>query len=150
MSTWVLNANTLAVSEYSISALDVMEYEGELYFVTATGLVKFAAEGAEKFSWSFSTGELGLVEESLGAITKLSLSGKFAGEVRLTVIAQEYGEETEVFYSMPCESTTVERGQHVALARDVHAEAWTFCFAGTEAAELHNVKVLVSAQTRAW
>ena len=150
MSMMVLNANTLAVTEYSLTPLDVVEHEGEVYFVTATGLSKLSADGVEKFSWSFSTGELELVEGAIGTVTKLSLSGKSAGEIRLTVVAQEYGEETETFYSLPCESTAVERAQHVALARDVHSEAWAFRFEGTEAVELKDVQVFLGANKRAW
>lgn len=146
----VFNANTLAATEYSIAALDVVSRDGELYFVTAMGLVKLVTDGTEKFSWSFSTGQLGLVDGAFGTVTKLALSGKSDGEIRLTVTAIEYGEETEVFYSLPCESTSQSRGQHVLLARDVHAEKWTFKFDGTATANIDDIAVLLGKNKRAW
>lgn len=56
----VLNANTLAVSEYSIAGvLDVVEHEGEVYFLAADSLTKLDTS-APAASGYIQTGSLGL------------------------------------------------------------------------------------------
>jgi hypothetical protein len=42
----ILNANTLAVSEYSIQATDVAEHAGGVYFLTATTVATFDEDAA--------------------------------------------------------------------------------------------------------
>jgi hypothetical protein len=54
----VINANTLAISEYDISALDVLEYEDEVYFASASGMTKLSADGEEAVVSTLKTGQI--------------------------------------------------------------------------------------------
>lgn len=82
----VLNANTLAVSEYSISALDAIVFDGELYFVQADGLVKLAAGTADSAA-IVKTGmlNLGADEKKYVPGLRATLAGDSTTTVTVTI-----------------------------------------------------------------
>lgn len=69
----VLNSNTLAVSEYDLDVLDVIEHEGEVYFVTATGLKKLTSNGDENINSYIQTGQINFELNSAKYIKNLSV-----------------------------------------------------------------------------
>jgi hypothetical protein len=54
----VLNANTLAVSTYSVEPLDIVVHDNEVYFVSELGLTKLSASGTETVVSALQTGQL--------------------------------------------------------------------------------------------
>ena len=73
MTVHVFNANTLAVSEHSLTPLDVVEHDGEVYFVTATGLKKLSPSGDENINPYIQTGQINFGSNSAKYIKNLSV-----------------------------------------------------------------------------
>lgn len=126
MSTWVLNANTLAVSQYNITALDVVEHEGEVYFVTATGLSKLTTGAVDA---SIETGVL-----SLGADDKKYIAGvkaRLSGDSTTTVLVaiELDGREVELGpYDLPGRSGPAAFVRQFKLAGGVKADSVSLKF----------------------
>lgn len=118
------NARTMAVSEYSIFALDVLEYEGELYFVRSAGLVKLDATGTELVSGSFQTGEMHLAGRSIGIVPRVYASVREDGALTLTAKTKLYGVEHTDEYAIAHELSDVSRGRVVNLGKGVKSESW--------------------------
>jgi hypothetical protein len=89
----VVNANTLAVTEYSISALDVVEHDGEVYFVGATGLKKLSSSGDENINPYIQTGQVNFGSNSAKYIKNLSVDASPDSSLMITgYISQPNGD----------------------------------------------------------
>lgn len=124
----VFNANTLAATEYSIAALDVVSHDGELYFVTADGLVKLAA-GAAGVAGSITTGDLELASPGSVSLNLARLGLTADGELHLTATAHQDGGERSVRYLIPTRDGSNDRDRNVKLGNGVLGNAWSFTIA---------------------
>ena len=84
MTVHVFNARTLAVSTYTAAPLDVVAHDGDVYFVTATGLEKLSTSTVDA---SIETGvlELGVDDKKFIAGVKARLSGDSTTGVTVTI-----------------------------------------------------------------
>lgn len=74
MTVTVLNANTLAVSEYSTSGvLSIIEHNDETYFVTAAGLKKLSSTGEENFNPYIQTGQINFGSNTAKYVKNLNI-----------------------------------------------------------------------------
>jgi hypothetical protein len=73
MTIHVLNAKTLAVSTYSLTPLDVVAHNGEIYFLSATALTKLASTGNEAINPYIQTGQINFDSNSAKYIKNLSV-----------------------------------------------------------------------------
>jgi hypothetical protein len=126
MSIWVLNANTLAVSQYSLSALDVVEHEGEMWFVTATGLSKFATGAG--VAGTITAGDIELSDGSI-SLNLARLELKADGELHITATAHQDGGQRSTRYLVPKRTGTNERDRNVKLGNGVLGNDWSFTIA---------------------
>ena len=128
----VLNAQTLAVSEYSIAPLDVVEHENEVYFVTATGLTKLAT-GTADFTAIVETGRISLGADEKKFVPNFlsTLSGDSTTEVTMTIELD--GREVEMGpYELPGRSGSSSFVRKWRMAGGVKADSMSLKFEATD------------------
>lgn len=133
MNMMVLNANTLAVTEYSLTPLDVVEHEGDVYFVTETGLTKLDSGDSVSTAASYiETGKLKLTpRNSMANVNDVTMSLAASAPMRLTATVDASGTERELAYPIPQRVSAQERGRLVHLGRGPRGDAWSFKVATT-------------------
>lgn len=122
----VLNAQTLAVTEYSLSALDVVEHEGEVWFVTATGLSKLDSAAPLDFVSSIRTGKLNFVPGSVTGARFAHASIASTGPVELLSHRDDDGIERTDRYPIPIVPSGQPRERTIPLGKGAQASAWDF------------------------
>lgn len=136
MTTIVINVNTIAVSEYSLAPLDVVEHEGEVYFVTATGLSKLStpadADEGDVVSY-IQTGDLSLIDGHRINLWRAHMDLSADAPMRVTTMLDMAGQERDIAYTVPERSSTQSRARMVELARGPRAERWAIKIGTTEA-----------------
>lgn len=85
----VLNANTLAVSEYNMSVLDIVELDDTAYFLTQTGLMVFDDEEDRDFTPYIQTGQLTLGSRKGKRCTSVAVDTTTATNPTVYLIDQE-------------------------------------------------------------
>jgi hypothetical protein len=128
MSMMVLNANTLAVSEYSIAPLDVVEHEGEVYFVTATGLTKLDGAGTLDAVSNIRTGKISPASGLITGVRFAHLAVSADGPVELRTYRDDDGVERMDRYPIPVVPDGHARERTVVLGKGAQASAWGFEF----------------------
>jgi hypothetical protein len=126
MSIWVLNANTLAASQYSLSALDVVEHEGEVWFVTATGLSKLDATAPLDAVGYVRTGKISPAPGNVTGIRFAHALVASTGPVELLVHRDDDGIERTDRYPIPIVLSGQPRERTVPLGKGAQASAWDF------------------------
>ena len=130
MSMMVLNANTLAVTEYSLAPLDVVEHEGEVYFVTATGLSKLGSGTLPTAIIETGMLTLGADEKKYLPDFKTTLSGDSTTQVWVTIELD--GREVEMGpYELYDRSGAAQFVRRMKLAGGVKADSVSFHFEGS-------------------
>lgn len=133
MNVVVFNANTLAPSEYSIAALDVVEHGGELYFVTATGLSKLAATATLDAVSNVRTGKISLASGQVTGARFAHLSFSADGPVELRTYRDDDGVERVDRYPLPVVPDGHARERTTVLGKGAQASAWGFEFRAVDA-----------------
>lgn len=123
-----INANTLAVSEYDIAALDVVEHEGEVYFVTATGLSKLDSTAPLDAISYVRTGKISLASGAVSGARFAHLSITASGPVELRTYRDDDGAERVDRYPIPVVPDGHARERTVVLGKGAQASAWGFEF----------------------
>jgi hypothetical protein len=132
MTVHVLNARTLAVSTYSLAPLDVVEHEGDVYFVTETELSKLTT-GTAAFTTIVETGmiSLGADEKKFVPNFLSTLSGDSTTEVTMTIELD--GREVEMGpYELPGRSGAASFVRKWKMAGGVKADSMSLKFEGTD------------------
>jgi hypothetical protein len=135
---FILNCDTLAVSEYSIASRGVAVHEGVTYCVSEGALRRSLAadevpgEDVEVDApvGSVTTGKLALTPGSAGNVPHVRLLLSADGALRLTTRADARGAERESAYVVPARSAQQARAYPVRLVRGTVGEAWAFTLAG--------------------
>lgn len=130
----VLNANTLAVSEYVLEGvLDVVEHEGQLLFVTEGEIQTPAISGAQVAS--ITTGELAPLGGQEFNVPKVTIGAAGSGTLGVQTTTKERGAATtNATYSV---DLTVSTDQHeLLLETRQHARAYQFKVEFTEGGSL--------------
>jgi hypothetical protein len=130
---YAMNANTLAVSEYSVDALDVVSHEGELYFVTATGLAKLDAAAASAAVSYVRTGKISLASGRVTGARFAHLSFSTDGPVELRTYRDDNGVERMDRYRIPVVPAGQARERTTVLGKGAQASAWGFEFRAADA-----------------
>ena len=136
MTIHVMNAKTLAVSTYTAAPLDVVAHEGEVYFVTATGVSKLAvpADADEGAVVSYiQTGDLTLMDGHRINLWRAHMDLSADAPMRVTTRLKMAGQERDIAYTVPERSSTQSRARMVELARGPRAERWAIKIGTTEA-----------------
>lgn len=121
-----INASTLAVTEYSVTAIDVLEHNGEMWFVAAGELSKFTTGTVDA---SIETGmlELGIDDKKYVAGVKARLSGDSTTGVTFTIELD--GRELEFGpYDLPARSGSASFVRQFKLAGGVKADSVSLKF----------------------
>lgn len=128
----MVNARTMAVSEYSSSAVDVVAHGGELFFVQADKLVKLDAAGDEVVTSFIQTGDLTLAPDASANVAYAYVEKAADGAMTLTATADQDGKARTVAYAMPLNFPAGKaRVSHVKLGRGVLGNAWSFKIGAT-------------------
>lgn len=128
MSIYVINANTLAVTEYSLSPLDVVEHDGDVYFVTATGITKLATAAALNAVAYIRTGKISLASGRITGARFAHLHTNADGPVELRTYRDDLGLERMDRYPLPVVPDGHARERTVVLGKGAQASAWAFEF----------------------
>lgn len=148
---YVMNVNTLAVTEYSLSALDVLEHQGEVYFVQADGLVKLvdpADVTDEAISCYVTTGAIHFGDKvHYKTVPRAFVYGSGDQNLTLTTITNERKGQQTREYNVRKIDTDFPIERLVKLARGVESVAWTFKVANTSngTMKINDIKVLPKA-----
>lgn len=122
-----INASTLAVTEYSVAAIDVLEHDGEVWFVTADGLSKLAAGAG--VAGTITTGDLELAGPGSVSLNLARLGLKADGELHITATAHQDGGQRSTRYLVPKRTGANDRDRNVKLGNGVLGNAWSFTIA---------------------
>jgi hypothetical protein len=132
----VMNTKTLAISEYMIPGLvDVVEHDGEVYFVTGTGLSKLADPAGADESAVVSyiqTGDLTFAQGQRINLWRVHTDLASDAPMRVTTRLDMAGQERDIAYTVPERSSTQSRSRVVELARGPRAERWAIKIGTTE------------------
>ena len=130
----VLNANTFAVSEYSLAAADVTAHAGALYVLTDEGVCWLSDEAALATAAYIETGKMKLTpRNSMANIHSVTMSLASNAPMRLTTTVDASGTERELAYPIPQWVSGQERGRLVHLGRGPRGDGWAFKVATTAA-----------------
>jgi hypothetical protein len=128
MTVHVFNARTLAVSTYTPAPLDVVAHEGEVYFVTATGLEKLdAAANMDAVSY-IRTGKISPASGRVTGARFAHLSTSASGPTELRTYRDDLGVERMDRYPTPVVPDGQAREHTVVLGKGAQASAWGFEF----------------------
>jgi len=122
----VLNANTLAVSEYSIQATDVAEHAGGVYFLGATGLEKLDATADLDAVAYIETGDLDLLPGASLSFDHAVLTLRADKTLTLTGTAHRDGGDRALHYTIPVRPGDRARTRFVKLAKGFRGNSWRF------------------------
>ena len=123
----VLNAHTLAATEYNIDAVDVMSQGSEVYFTKADGLRRLAAaEDADEGTVSsfIQTGDMAFRPGGKGNVQQAMLMLSADASMQLTAIARIDGGSLQTDYQVPLLASSYPRRGRVPLAKGPIAERW--------------------------
>jgi hypothetical protein len=126
---YVINANTLAVTEYSLATLDVVEHDSEVWFVTTTELSRLTT-GAVDASMETGVLALGVDDKKYVAGVKANLSGDSTTTVAVT-IELDGREITLGPYDLPGRSGPASFIRQFKLAGGVKADSVSLRFDST-------------------
>ena len=142
----VLNANTLAVSTYSVDPLDVVSHGGETYFLTATGLTRLDPALAPGTISGIRTGKI-KPEAFVGASFSIPQGQLLASgqDVALQLTADQYGEETAERYALELVRADVPRNHLELTDAAVEGTSWTVAVESSGTFSLRALKLLVNA-----
>ena len=101
----VINANTLAVTEYDITTVGIMEHGGNLYFVESDALTKLGATGSDTDSTAIV--ETGML--NLGADEK-----KYIPEFKATLSGDS---TTNAYMTLELDGDSIDMGPYELVGR---------------------------------
>lgn len=128
MSAVVVNAQTTGLSEYSIPALDVAVLDGEVYFLTATGLVKLS--GALTGTSSIETGDLMLHPGQVCNVPRVYPDIYAPAPLELLVTASVQGKTHTTSYKIPARTGSETAASTVPLGKGPRGNQWRFKIRG--------------------
>jgi hypothetical protein len=131
---YAMNAQTLAVSEYSLVPLDVVEREGEVWFVTATGLSKLDAAATLDAVGYVRTGKISPAPGSVTGARFAYMLAASTGPVELLVRRDDDGIERTDRYPVPIVPSGQPRERTIPLGKGAQASAWEFEIRASSAA----------------
>lgn len=138
----VLNANTLAVSEYGIAALDVVEHEGELYFVTTSGLNKLSENGLENINSYIQTGQLNFDVSNIKYIQNMTVNTPTNASLMITGFIEQPNGDVYMFPTKDAYRDSLNQQIRIfKLPKGIRSVYWGFKFEndGTNTFELEDI-----------
>lgn len=122
----VLNAMTLGITEYAITALDIAAVQdGLLKYLTDIGVLRFDAAAPVEFEARFKTGELALVSGSVCTVTRLHAEITTLQQINVTAESHDAGNALTVSYNIP-PASGLEQMRLCKLGRGAKGTAWVF------------------------
>lgn len=129
MPIYAMNANTLAVSEYTeIAPVDFAAPDRNLLMLEVEGLsenVGSTDNGAE-IEWSFKTGAIDLGIPTDKKVTRAYLSTRSSETLLLSATADVRGDTREIAYQVPKRTGDEVELRRVRMAQGVQGHRWTF------------------------
>jgi hypothetical protein len=122
----VLNSTTLAVSEYSLAAIDVAVVEGEVQFLTARGVVKLSGDIEAEAVPVVQTGKLNLTPGKDCVVHPLRVLAASKSALELVVETDRDGEAQTATYAVPAARSTQERERVVPMGKGAYGSGWSF------------------------
>lgn len=117
---------TLGVTEYDIPAVDVVVYDGEPLFLTATGVVGFGSDADQPVA-SIETGSLNLIPGAVCTVQRADALMSATGSVMLRATAEGFETPVPNNYTIPpAKNPTVESMRRISLGRGARGAEWTF------------------------
>lgn len=142
---WVINADTGAVSRYTMTPVvdSGAECNGTLYLATDTGLYALdsATDDGAAIEWAARGGMTHFGTDLLKRVRDVNVLGKTAGVVQVEVVSDRYGAKQEAHYQAPALTRTNPRDGVVKVGQGYQSVYWTLGLRGTGAAEIDEVRV---------
>lgn len=134
MTMFVVNAETLAVSEYTgLNHLALADLDGSLYSVLETKLVEFTGTTDDTVSIEgyMQTGKVGISDLEETRYTRAYVKDRFANALTLSTIVDivdsgEVASEETHTYSIHGGSGAVQHTQAVRLRSDLKGTGWAW------------------------
>jgi hypothetical protein len=140
----VINAATDAISEYSIAALDVMEHEGELYFVTTDGFKKLSENGLENINPYIQTGQMNFDGSNIKYIQNLTVDTSPESSMMVTGFIEQPNGDVYMFPTKDAYRDSLNQQTRIfKLPKGIRSTYWGFKFEndGTNTFELNNISL---------
>lgn len=142
---WVINADTGAVSSYTMSPVidSGAECNGTLYLATDTGLYALdsSTDDGTAIEWAARGGMMHFGTDLLKRLRDVNVMGKTAGVVQVEVVSDRYGTKQEAHYQAPALTRTNPRDGVVKVGQGYQSVYWTIGLRGTGAAEIDEVRI---------
>ena len=134
MSMYAMNANNLALSEYTgVSLTDLAVLDNRLYGVATDGLVEFTGTDDETVAIAayVQTGKISLGSMDETRYARAYVKDQYANALSFTTIldsvdGEEAASESSYAYAIPAKTGAVQHARTVRLRRDVKAVNWAF------------------------
>lgn len=130
MTVVALNAATLGVCEWDLAWLDVVEHEGSVYGLTATGIARLEGtdDDGSAFAAYVESGDLDLAPGASVGFGEAQLRVQADARTELRTSADQNGVERAVVYGVPARQGEKEQNRVVKLGRGVSGNAWRVRF----------------------
>lgn len=138
----VINANTLAVSEYSLTALDVVEHEGEVWFVEIDKLTKLSEDGLENINPYIQTGQLNFGVNNIKYIQNMTVDTPPNASLMITGFIEQPNGDVYMFPTKDAYRDSLNQQTRVfKLPKGIRSTYWGFKFEndGTNTFELEDI-----------
>lgn len=113
-----------AVARFSLAWTAVAEYQGDVYGLTATGLVKFSGAIEATATSLVQTGKMNLVPGKACTVHPVRVTASGAVPLELVAARDEYGAEQSVIYPVPEVRAAQERERSIPMGKGAIGTAW--------------------------
>lgn len=124
MMVTVINAESLGISEYRLPWLEMVEHQGEVYGLTATGLERLEGALEATAAPRVQMGKMVLVAGKTCTAHPAHLTVSAGAALEIVTTRDEYGVEQSVVYPVPAARSAKERKRTVLMGKGATGDAW--------------------------
>lgn len=149
---FVVNADTKAVSEYTFTPTiqGLGTWRNQLVLATSTGLYALDADtdAGATINWEFRSGFSHLGTDRLKRVRDVNVLARGAGDVRLILVSDRYGQKQEAKYKLTKLTADAFRDQVIKAGQGYQSVYWQMGCQGEGPAEIDELRVAVEPLSR--
>lgn len=149
---FVVNADTKAVSEYTFTPTlqGLGQWRNQLVISTSDGLYALDADtdAGATITWEFRSGFSHLGTDRLKRVRDVNVLARGAGDVRLILVSDRYGQKQEAKYKLTKLTADAFRDQVIKAGQGYQSVYWQVGCQGEGPAEIDELRVAVEPLSR--